>query len=157
MLPGIQTRIGGVNDAGAISDFISALTKRHISPTLDQDGIDGLLASMNVEATRDRLCGDFHFILAFVNDKLVGLAVIRNPSHLYHLFVETDHQRQGIGRNLFAKAQNYVRNRTGSLSMTVNSSLNSIETYLRLGFTMAGDIETINGVRFQPMRWANCP
>jgi GNAT superfamily N-acetyltransferase len=90
-----------------------------------------------------------------VENKLVGLASIRNPSHLYYLFVETEHQREGIGRQLFGHAQDFVYRTTGSYSMTVNSSLNSTEVYRCLGFTMVGDIETIDGVRFQPMRWGN--
>jgi GNAT superfamily N-acetyltransferase len=151
----IQNRIGGVNDAEAISDFISVLAKHHIAQTLEPNGIDSLLASMNTTATYDRLCDEYRFILAEVEDKLIGVATIRNPSHLYYLFVGTDHQRQGIGRQLLGHAQEYVYRTTGSNMLTVNSSLNSTEAYHRFGFTKVGDTETIDGVRFQPMRWGN--
>jgi len=151
----IQTRIGGVNDAEAISDFVSALAKHHIAQTLDDDGIDALLVSMSTTVTYDRICGEYRFILAEVEGKLIGVATIRNPSHLYYLFVGTDYQRQGIGRQLFGHAKEYVYRTTGSNLMTVNSSLNSTEAYRHFGFTKVGDTETIGGVRFQPMRRGN--
>lgn len=150
-----QTRIGGNDDAEAISDFVSKLAKKHVAVTLDQNGVDSLLISMNVKATRDRICGDYLYILAEEEDRLVGVATISKPSHLYYLFVETGHQREGIGRHLFRQAQEYVYRTTGSKSMTVNSSLNSIEAYRRYGFTKVGSIETKDGVRFQPMRWSD--
>ena len=151
----VQTRIGGNDDAEAISDFVSKLAKHHVAVTLDQNGVDSLLISMNVNATRDRICGDYHYILAEEEDRLVGVATISKPSHLYYLFVETDRQREGVGRHLFLQAQEYVYRTTGSRSMTVNSSLNSIEAYRRFGFTKVGSIETKHDVRFQPMRWGN--
>jgi GNAT superfamily N-acetyltransferase len=151
----IQTRIGKVDDAEAISDFVSKLAKHHVAVTLDQNGVDSLLTSMNVKATRNRICGDYHFILASEEDRLVGVATISNPSHLYYLFVETDDQRKGVGRHLFQQAQEYVYRTTGSRSMTVNSSLNAIEAYCRFGFKKVGNIETTDGVRYQPMRWRN--
>ena len=151
----VQTRIGGNDDAEAISDFVSKLAKYHVAVTLDQNGVDSLQISMNVKATRDRICGDYHYILAEEEDRLVGVATISKPSHLYYLFVETDHQREGVGRHLFRQAQEYVYRTTGSRSMTVNSSLNSIEAYRRFGFTKVGNIKTKDGVRFQPMMWGN--
>jgi GNAT superfamily N-acetyltransferase len=155
MLSKVQTRIGAVNDAETISDFVSELAKRHIAVTLESGGIDSLLISMSTKATRVRICGDYHHILAEVESKLVGLATIRNPSHLYQLFVETNHQRKGLGRQLFGYAQDYVYRTTGSKLMTVNSSLNSMEMYRCLGFTIVGDVQTTDGVRYQPMRWGN--
>lgn len=150
-----QTRVGGVDDAKAVSNFVSELAKHHIAVTLDHNGMDSLLVSMNVKATCDRICGDYHFILAEMEDKLVGVASISKPCHLYYLFVETGHQREGIGRELFKQAQKYVYRTTGSKSITVNSSLNSIEAYRSFGFTEVGDIGTTDGVRFQLMRWGS--
>lgn len=69
----IQTRIGGINDAEAISVFVSALAERHIALTLDHNGIDALLISMNAKAMRHRICGDFRFIL-----RGIDLDVTRN-------------------------------------------------------------------------------
>lgn len=155
MLLKVQTRIAGVDDAEAISDFVSKLAKHHVAATLDQNGVDSLLISMNVKATRDRICGDYHYILAEEEERLVGVATISKPSHLYYLFVETNRQREGVGRYLFQQSQEYVYRTTGSRSMTVNSSLNAIEAYRHFGFTKIGNIEMKDGVRYQPMRWGN--
>lgn len=45
----VQTRIGKVDDAEAVSDFVLKLAKYHVALTLDQNGVDSLLTSMNVK------------------------------------------------------------------------------------------------------------
>ena len=82
----------------------------------------------------------------------VGIAVVKPPSYIYHLFVRSDPQRTDIRRRLMNEALRFVSDRYGSATVTVNSSLNAVDAYRRVGVREAGD-EVIDGagVRFQPM------
>ncbi len=69
--------------------------------------------------------------------------------HINLLFVSGAHHRRGIARRLFGElltAQNPP-------SVTVNSSPYAVEAYRRLGFAPAGSGQTVNGIRFFPMKW----
>src|SRR6267154_4343046 len=83
---------------------------------------------------------------------IVEIAVIKPPSHIYHLFVRSDRQRSGIGRRLMNEALRFIFDRSGRATVTVNSSLNAVDAYRKFGFRNAGD-EVVDGagVRFQPV------
>ena len=78
-------------------------------------------------------------------------AVIKPPTHLYHLFVRTDQQRTGIGTKLLKIVDAWCVDSFGTPIATVNSSLNAVEAYRRFGFNTDGPIIEIDGVRHQPM------
>lgn len=139
------------NDAPAISALVSDLVRRHIAPSLTDAGLAKLLSSMNEEATRQRIEDGWPHLLKIVDNELAGLIVISPPTHLFHLFVHSSMQRTGVARRLFHAADERVRKNTGERIATVNSSLNAIDVYRRLGFEISGSMVENQGVRFQPM------
>ena len=144
-------RIATVDDAHAISRLVSSLTLSHVGPSLGGGGLDKLLDSMDVTSTRKRLNDGWPTFCALQRRELVGVVVIRPPSHLFHLFVRSDVQGCGIGRALFEVADKIANEVAGVPLATVNSSLNAILVYERLGFVPEGPIRDVEGVRFQPM------
>lgn len=144
-------RDANVNDAPAISRFVSAIATEYIGPSLSTAGLEMLLARMDVASTRTRIVDGWTHILYTKNEQINGIIVVRPPTHLYHLFVETALQRSGIGRSLFQMANERTRADAGCGLATVNSSINAIEAYTRLGFVSDGPIVEVEGVRFQPM------
>jgi GNAT superfamily N-acetyltransferase len=138
------------SEAEAMSRFVSELTVTHIGPTLEVGGLENLLRTMDVGSTITRMTAGFPHWVALEGGAIVGVAVVKPPSHLYHLFVCSDRQRSGIGRRLMSEALSFVSD--GSRTATVNSSLNAVDAYRRFGFRNAGD-EIVDGagVRFQPM------
>lgn len=140
-----------ISDAPMISDFASSLASQYIAPSLEIGGLAILLESMNATATAERIASGWIHVCCMDDDQLAGIVVIRPPRHLYHLFVRSDLQRRGIGRNLFRTADDRVFKDTSTRILTVNASLNAVDAYFRLGFVPAGDVVNSNGVRFQPM------
>ncbi len=140
-----------LNDAEIVSQFVTALATEHIAPSLTAEGLAKLLAGMNVDATRKRIADGWLHVLRLSDDRLLGVVVVKPPSHLYHLFVETDYQRTGIGRALLRIANERTLCDTRREIDTVNASLNVIEAYMRLGFVPSGTACDIDGIRFQPM------
>ena len=52
----MNTRDATTKDAAAIAAFVSDLATEHIADSLDDGGLDILLASMNADSTRQRIC-----------------------------------------------------------------------------------------------------
>lgn len=147
----ITIREAAITDAETISALVSSLAVKHIGPSLGEGGIDVLLAGMGESSTRERIEeGWLHFV-AHSGQDLVGVVVVKPPSHLYHLFVQTEFQKKGIGSRLFKHADTQILSATDSPILTVNSSLNAIATYQRFGFVVKGEVCDTNGVRCQAM------
>ncbi len=95
---------------------------------------------------------DSRYWVALEDGAMVGVAAVKPPSHIYHLFVRSDRQRNGIGRRLMNEALRFISDRCGKATVTVNSSLNAVHAYHRFGFRNAGnEVFDVSGVRFQPM------
>jgi GNAT superfamily N-acetyltransferase len=97
----------------------------------------------------------YQYFVALEADTLVGTAAIRPPSHLYYLFVDSQYQRRGIGRELWDHVSDWIASSGNHVPITVKSSLNAIAVYERFGFAITGPPEENHGVRYQPMRWSN--
>lgn len=151
----MNTRNADTTDAAAISDFVCKIAIEHIAPSLTEAGLEKLLDSMSANSTRQRIDDGWPHICAFDGDALLGVVVVKPPTHLYHLFVRTDSQKSGIGKKLFLMADDWSTSVSGEPLATVNSSLNAIHIYNRLGFDSDGPIIDTDGVRYQPMARQN--
>lgn len=98
-------RCATVEDAPAISALVTASAREHIVSSLSDAGLSHLLSEVTPENQADRIRTGYQYFIATESDTLVGTAAIRPPSHLYHLFVDTQHQRRGIGRQLWNHAR----------------------------------------------------
>ena len=115
------------------------------SPEYPQEGIESFRASLE---DRERL-RSMAFYGAFDGDRLVGTLCMREPQHIGGFFVDARYQRRGIGRRLFdAMRRDYARQ-----AFTVHASPCAVEVYRHLGFTPTGGEQTVNGLRFTPMRY----
>ena len=92
----MKIRLAEKSEAEAISRFVSELTVTHIGLILQVGGLENLLRSMDVESTITRMTDGFPHWVALEGGAIVGTAVVKPPSHIYHLFVRSDRQRSGI-------------------------------------------------------------
>ena len=148
----MQIRLATIADSRRISDFIMPIARAQIGPTLSEAGLSELLAGMTQENQVERIQSGFPFFLGYLDEKILGIAAVRPPCHLYYLFVDPTRQRQGIGRQLWTHVRRSINPTPSQHSITVNSSLNAISAYLEFGFALDGPVQDIHGIRFQPMR-----
>lgn len=137
-------------DAEAISALVTALTRRWIAPDCDEEGIVQLIESMTAARIDERLRDGHRHVVAERDGRIVGVAALRLPSHLYYLFVAEDAQRRGLARALWDTVRTAA---DPAAPITVNASLHAAQAYHRLGFEATGPERRERGLRFLPMQW----
>lgn len=81
-----------------------------------------------------------------------GVIALRPPCHICLLFVDSRYHRRGIARALFEHMCAHTRENTPHAEMTVNSSPYAAGFYRRMGFSDTDSEQTVNGIRFMPMK-----
>ena len=108
---------------------------------------------MSAKAIRAKMAQGRRFHLALSGDRLVGVAAMRDDSHLFQFFVSTRYQRRGIARRLWLQIMRDAVRRADTRRFTLNASAVAIPVYLRLGFVQNGPVHTTaDGLITTPMR-----
>jgi [ribosomal protein S5]-alanine N-acetyltransferase len=89
---------------------------------------------------------------AFKGDTLVGMGATRNGGrHISLLFVDSDFQGQGIGKQLIRA----MLRKCPECIITVNSSPFAVEIYKKMGFEATNHELLKDGIRYTPMQCAS--
>jgi len=125
------------------------------APDYCEEGVQEFKKFIEYESIKNKLLqSQFNIWTCYDNKKVIGVLATRPPCHISLLFVDKQHHRKGIARAMLNEMiKNYETN-TDYSEITVNASPYAKEVYHKLGF-MDVDIEqTVNGIRFIPMK---CP
>jgi len=148
----MKFRAGSPADAEAIAGLIASF-QGELTDDPSGAGADEFLASVSVQAEREYLASErYRYLLAYSDSHLAGFIAIRDGSHLFHLFVERSHQRQGIARRLWERALKQLCAPGTDAHFTVNSSLSAVPVYQAFGFVPAGSVQSMHGISFLPMQ-----
>ena len=97
--------------------------------------------------------GSLYFYGCFVNNTIIGIIAVRNFVHISLLFVDKHYHKQGIARTLFDDVIKICKEKISFLQIvTVNSSPYAVGFYHKLGFVDISSEQTVDGIRFTPMR-----
>jgi GNAT superfamily N-acetyltransferase len=148
----MEFRAGSPEDAEAIAGLIASF-QSELTDDPSGAGAEGYLASVSVEAEREYLASPrYRYLLAYSGSQLSGFIAIRDRCHLFHLFVERAHQRQGIARRLWERALRDLCAPNSDGGLTVNSSLSAVPVYQAFGFVPTGSTQSMHGISFLTMR-----
>ncbi|WP_027720228.1 GNAT family N-acetyltransferase [Maridesulfovibrio zosterae] len=147
----IQIQEMHLHEVGNAVDFILNIFDQCVANSFSEEGSNEFRKYTNNKAMLERFSSGALFFTAKISGKLVGIAEIRNYRHLGLLFVDPDFQKQGIGKVLIDKIVfECVKHGRGSV-ITVNSSLNALDFYQKMGFIVQDEEKVMNGIRFIPM------
>lgn len=105
-----------------------------------------------LENARKGLCPIYG---AFDGEKLVALMGMRSSkTHINLVFTKKEYHRKGIARAIFHYLLDDVLQENPALeALTLNSSPYGLPFYLRIGFVPQNGEQTVNGIRFTPMKY----
>jgi len=148
----LRIRPGRPEDARAVAVLVRRVTRRWILPDQTQEAGLALLSRQGAAAQRQRMREGHRFHLAWLGGILVGVATLRDDSHLTQLFVGTRYHGRGIARRLWQRAMADAVRRAGTRRFTLNASRCAVPAYRRLGFAATGPERlSPNGVLTTPM------
>jgi GNAT superfamily N-acetyltransferase len=148
-------RLAEPGDLLAMSELLERQLRKHVLRDCTREGATALMASVDPAVLQRNIESGYVYHVAAAADMIYGIVGMKPPCHLYHLFVADVMQRQGLGRKLWHTARDSVcLQQSMPPIFTVHSSLAAVPFYQHLGFDLAGESQELNGVRFQPMRYA---
>jgi GNAT superfamily N-acetyltransferase len=135
-----------LDDIPSALDLAWRVFSEYEAPDYSEEGIEEFKKCLQDE---EYLAG-IEYYGAYDAEKLVGIIGIRpDRKHICFFFVDGDHHRQGIGTRLFQSVLQDYPDQT----ITVNSSPYGVPFYHSLGFEDTDTEQTVNGIRFTPMKY----
>ena len=133
------------DEYAAAARLVLAGFRADTAASMEPEGVVVFEAFAAAAAIRARDEAGGRTFIALLGDDLAGVLHVVRGDHVSLFFVDPARQRQGIGAALFATAD-----AAGRLA-SVNSSLNAVGAYERLGFRATGAADLLDGIRFVPM------
>lgn len=154
VLPSVRLALPA--DASAIAELIRGVAERTFLREFTPSGRLRFLSDHAPEVMMARLQSpEFRYDLVEANGMPAGVVGMRRQSHLFSLYVAADWQRQGLGRLLWDHSRAHALDRGMKGEFTVNSSMNAVPVYERLGFVREGSVVDHLGVQYVPMRFSD--
>ena len=154
----VTIRPATADDVPAMSELMRDQARRFAAPDCTASGLEMLLESLTEDSIRERMQGEFRHWVAVDSGSLVGLITLRNPAHLYHLFVAEGRRGSGIGAMLWRHLLDELTDGTRqAVEITVRSTSFARRFYERMGFDATGTQVSENGVSSYPMSFVRTP
>jgi len=150
--PTLHLRLARTDDVPAISALARRVARRWILPDQSREAGQALLVRLGTRVLRERMREGQRFHLAWLDEVLVGIAGMRNDSHLVQFFVSTRYQGRGIATRLWRRAMADAVRRAGTRRFTLNATRVAVPVYEHFGFVATGpEGFSPAGVRTTPM------
>lgn len=146
----MNVRVALPDDAQVLSDLVISLSR-----FLLDGGVQALpewfLKIISADALRTRLDSrEFYTLVCEADGRIAGFICVKNRTQIYHLFVSEHYHHRGIAKLLWS----HVLTRFGSAKYFVRSSIYAVPVYKTFGFHQAGEVQSRDGISFQPMELA---
>ena len=124
------------------------------APYYSEEGIASFYKFIDIDNILEQyMNGSLYFYGCFVNNTIIGIIAVRNFVHISLLFVDKHYHKQGIAKILFDDVIKICKEKISFLQIvTVNSSPYAVGFYHKLGFVDISSEQTVDGIRFTPMR-----
>ncbi len=139
----------------AVINIVKEAFDEKVAPDYTKEGIEEFYRFANKNTLAERSKINTFTLIAYQEQDAVGIIEIKEYSHISMFFVKPVHQKKGFGKALFNEALSIISTkRNGTSTLTVNSSLNAVPSYERLGFKIKAKEQCYKGIRFVPMELA---
>lgn len=148
-----EIRRAEFEDLKAINQLVERVFDQFVAPGFSNEGVEHFKRYIDLDLIRARFDNNHVIFIAEELDtrQIVGMLEVRNNDHVSLFFVDKAYMGQNIGRMLTSAAFEHCV-LAGKSMITVNSSPNAVDIYKKLGFVMTDQEQTMDGVRFVPMK-----
>lgn len=148
----VSYRAAMADDAAHISRLIIDSQREFCFHEYTDAGIALMLRLCSAEAVRSYLeRGDVYFV-AITDGTTIGVAGIREYSHLAHNFVASAWHRRGISKALWRLAAEECKRQGNERGFDLRASTYAISVYEKWGFVRTGPTDQEHGITSTPMR-----
>lgn len=145
-----------IQDNAAIADALKLVWQvfeEFEAPDYSEEGVAEFQRFIDLHSVTKMIRENKLFLWAcYDENSIIGVIATRPPCHMSLLFVDEKYHRRGIARKMYDTILDFYRTNSLHTEMTVNSSPYAIEAYHRLGFVNIDTEQTVNGIRFTPMK-----
>lgn len=141
-------RIASSDEVDTIRNLMRSVIESALAPEHRAPMVENLNANVDLWLRRP---GDCVHLVAVVDDRIVGVILVKDFWNLCSLFVEESCQGTGIGKALVGRAIDLCRSRSSKAALLLNAAPSAIPFYTRLGFT-ARESQQVLPPGFQAMR-----
>ncbi len=148
----ITIRAATTDDAQKISDLIRILAP-YCTLEPDGTGAEQFFASISREAIEGYILSPhFAYFVAVRDEQVIGVAALRDISHVYHLFIAPQFHGLGYARVLWNHLRQHAQQLGPVTRLTVNSSSYAEKMYRHFGFEPTAEKQIMHGLAFIPMQ-----
>lgn len=125
------------------------------APAYCEAGVNEFRSFIEYNSIKAKLtANEFKMWCCLDKSKIIGVIAVRPPLHISLLFVDKKYHNRGIARSMLREVISYYKTNGKYHEITVNSSPYAAEVYHKFGFKDTDTEQTVNGIRFIPMK---CP
>lgn len=149
----IKTITVDMVEKSGVLDLVWHVFKEFEAPEYSSEGIQEFQDFIALDTVKERMKNKELLLWGYWDEnKLVGTIATRPPCHISLLFVDREYHRRGSAKKLYRTVLDFYTENSSYDEMTVNSSPYAIEIYHKFGFVDMGTEQTVNGLRFTPMK-----
>lgn len=139
------------NDIAEVATLLRGLSQQFITNEGSAAAADFFTRENDEAGLRSFIRAGMVYHVAELDGRIVGFVAIRECKHLFHMFVDKQHHRQGIAKALWATARQAALDAGNPGDFTVNSSNYAVAVYEALGFVKTAPTQCKNGIHYNPM------
>jgi len=146
----------GKSDIRQALDLVSRVFTEFVAVDYSEQGIktfEGFL-KIRYEEVSNGVQTEYKRIWGYYQDgEIAGVIATREVSHIALMFVDKQHHKKGIAKQLVNTVLAELREKAGVTQVTVNSSPYAVKVYERLGFIKTDEQQEKNGIIYFPMAY----
>jgi len=140
------------SDIAAVARLMRALSEEFIVNEGSAAAASSFIRENNEDGLRNFVRAGIVYHVAEQDGQLLGFIALRAHKHLFHMFVDKQHHRQGIARALWSVARQVAMDAGNPGVFTVNSSNYAVPAYQAMGFVQTEPTQCKNGLFYNPMQ-----
>lgn len=145
----IQFREAQPSDVQAITDLVIGMFDKYVGLGFSPEGQSVFRTYCQPNAMLSRLTeGTSFYLVAILEEKIIGMIEIRNSNHIALLFVDDCYHKNGIAKNLVSLAIEKAK----VTEIDVHSSIYAASIYAKMGFQQLDKEQERDGIRYIPMK-----